>query len=180
MKLHFRRFDLKLTRTWRIASGGTAGINTYPVVLIELRDEQGRTGIGEAASTSRYAQPVEVIEAFLQKVDARRLSFDDVSGSMDYLDSVAPGNQAAKCGLNIALLDGFTRSRQIAIHDHFQIGFTEGRHITSFSIGIDTPDIIREKVLEATHYPVLKLKVGSPDDKEIGRASCRERVCLAV
>ena len=165
MKLQFHRFDLNLTRTWRIASGGTTGINTYPVVLIELCDEQGRTGIGEAASTSRYAQPVEVIESFLQKVDARRLSLDDVSGSMDYLDSVAPGNQAAKCGLNIALLDGFTRARQIAIYDHFQLGFTEGRHVTSFSIGIDTPDIIREKVIKAAHYPVLKLKVGSPDDK---------------
>src|SRR5438034_9028802 len=44
--------------------------------------------------------------------------------------------------------------------------FTEKKHITSFSIGIDKPEVIRSKVLEAERYPVLKLKVGSPDDKK--------------
>ena len=166
MKLQFRRFDLTLTRTWRIASGlGGAGTNNYGVVLVELSDAQGRSGLGEAASTARYAQPVEVIEAFLRKVDASRLSFDDIAGSMKYLDTVAAGNDAAKCGINIALLDGAMKEAKLPIYDHFKIGFTEGRHVTSFSIGIDTPDVIREKVREASHYPVLKLKVGSPDDQ---------------
>ena len=166
MKLQFRRFDLTLTRTWRIASGlSGAGTNTYGVVLVELSDAQGRSGVGEAASTTRYAQPVEVIEAFLRKVDASRLSFDDIAGSMKYLDTVAAGNDAAKCGINIALLDGATKAAKVPIYDHFKLGFTEGKHVTSFSIGIDTPDVIREKVREAGHYPVLKLKVGSPDDR---------------
>ena len=166
MKLQFRRFDLTLTRTWRIASGlGGAGTNNYGVVLVEISDAQGRSGLGEAASTARYAQPVEVIEGFLGKVDASRLSFDDIAGSMKYLDTVATGNGAAKCGINIALLDGATTAAKVPIYDHFKLGFTEGKHITSFSIGIDTPDVIREKVREADRYPVLKLKVGSPDDQ---------------
>jgi L-alanine-DL-glutamate epimerase-like enolase superfamily enzyme len=166
MQLHFRRFELKLTRTWRIASGlGGAGANTYGVVFVELRDAQGRSGIGEAASTGRYHQPVEVIEAFLKKVDASRLSFDDVPGSMNYLDTVAAGNHAAKCGLNLALLDGATKAAKRPIYEHLKLGFTEQQHVTSFSIGIDTPDVIREKVREADGYPVLKLKVGSPDDQ---------------
>ena len=98
MKLQFRRFDLKLTRTWRIASGlGGEGTNTYGIVFVELSDDQGRSGIGEAASTDRYEQPVEVIEAFLRKVDASRLSFDDVSGSMKYLDIELLLNLAMLC-----------------------------------------------------------------------------------
>jgi L-Ala-D/L-Glu epimerase / N-acetyl-D-glutamate racemase len=166
MKLQFRRFELKLTRTWRIATGvGGAGTNTYGTVFVELSDDQGRTGVGEAASTGRYEQPVEVIEAFLQKVDASRLSFDDIAGSMKYLDTVAAGNDAAKCGLNIALLDGSTKALKQPIHDFLKLGFTEKKHVTSFSIGIDTPEVIREKVREAARYPVLKLKVGSPDDR---------------
>jgi L-alanine-DL-glutamate epimerase-like enolase superfamily enzyme len=166
MKLYFRRFELKLTRAWRIASGlGGAGANTYGTVFVELSDEQGRAGVGEAASTGRYQQPVEVIEAFLRQVDASRLSFDDVAGSMKYLDSVAPGHGAAKCGLNIALLDGATKAVKLPIYDFLKLGFTERKHITSFSIGIDTPEVIREKVREAAPYPVLKLKVGSPDDR---------------
>ena len=166
MKFQFRRFDLKLSRTWRIASGlSGAGTNDYGIVIVELSDDQGRSGVGEAASTSRYAQPVEVIEAFLRKVDASRLSFDDIAGSMKYLDTVAAGNDAAKCGINIALLDGATKVAKLPVYDHLKLGFTEGKHLTSFSIGIDTPDVIREKVREADRYPVLKLKVGSPDDQ---------------
>lgn len=166
MKFQFRRFELKLTRTWRIATGlGGPGTSTYGTVFVELADDQGRSGIGEAASTGRYEQPIEVIEAFLRKVDASRLSFDDVAGSMKYLDSVAAGNGAAKCGLNIALLDGATRALKQPIYDHLKLGFTEKKHVTSFSIGIDTPEVIREKVREAASYPVLKLKVGSPDDQ---------------
>jgi len=163
MNLKFRRFELTFTRPWRIAGG--PGTSTYGIVLVELADAQGRTGIGEAASTGRYGQPVEVIEAFLRKVDAGRLSFDDVPGSMSYLDTVATGNGAAKCGINIALLDGVTKAAKQPIYDFLKLGFTEGKHVTSFSIGIDTPDVIREKVREAARYPVLKLKVGSPDDK---------------
>ena len=166
MKLQFRRFELKLTRTWRIASGlGGAGTNTYGTVFVELSDDQGRPGIGEAASTDRYQQPVEVIEAFLRKVDASRLSFDDIAGSMKYLDTVAAGNDAAKCGINIALLDGATKALKQPVCDFLKLGFIEKKHITSFSIGIDSPEVIREKVREAAPYPVLKLKVGSPDDR---------------
>jgi L-alanine-DL-glutamate epimerase-like enolase superfamily enzyme len=47
-----------------------------------------------------------------------------------------------------------------------KLGFTEGKHATCFSIGIDKPDMIRHKVAEAERYPVLKLKVGGPDDEQ--------------
>jgi len=163
MKLDFRRFDLQLRRTWRIASG-MEGTNLYPVIFVELTDGSGRRGLGEAASTGRYQQPPEAIESFLKKVDSRRLSFDDIPGSMSYLDSVAAENGAAKCGINIALHDGAARAVNQSVGQRLGVPFTENRHVTSFSIGIDTPEMIRQKVQEADCYPVLKLKVGSADD----------------
>jgi L-alanine-DL-glutamate epimerase-like enolase superfamily enzyme len=99
-------------------------------------------------------------------VDARKLSFDDVPGSMRYLDTLSPGDFAPKCALNIALMDGAARKAGKAIYDFLGLGFKENKHLTSFSIGIDKPDVIRKKVLEAEPYPVLKLKVGSPDDAQ--------------
>jgi len=166
MKLQSRRFELKLTHTWRIAgSSGGGGTNTYNVMFVELNDEQGRSGLGEAASTGRYQQPIDVIEAFIKKVDASRLSFDDIPGSMKYLDTVATGNHAAKCAINIALLDGAAKAAKQPIYDFLKLGFTEKKHVTSFSIGIDTPEVIRDKVRDAERYPVLKLKVGSPNDR---------------
>ena len=136
------------------------------MVFLELHDEQGRTGLGESAPSSRYQEDVRTVQAFFAKVDGRQLSFDDVSGSMAYLDSIMSQNHAAKAAVNIALLDGIARASRQPIYEYLKLGFTEKRHVTSFSIGIDTPEMIRKKVAEARLYPVLKLKVGSPDDRQ--------------
>jgi L-Ala-D/L-Glu epimerase len=170
MQLRFRRAQLPLAHRWTIASGlgpgGGGGTSSFRVVFVELTDADGVTGLGESAPSSRYQETQDTVTAFLEHVDARRLSFADVPGSIAYLDSIADGNHAAKCALNIALLDGAARRAGKAIYDHLGLGFTEGKHVTSFSIGIDQPDVIRAKVREAERYPVLKLKVGSPDDRQ--------------
>lgn len=166
VQLKFWHYDLKLINSWRIASGlGGTGGATYAVVFAELSDSRGLIGIGESAPSSRYAETAATVEAFLRKVDAERLSFDDLPGSMTYLDTVATANYAAKTAINLALLDGAGKQRKLPVYDYLKLGFTEKKHVTSFSIGIDKPDVIRRKVQEAAPYPVLKLKVGSPDDE---------------
>jgi len=170
MKLNFRRFDLALAHRWAIASGlhagGGGGTNAFKVAFVELIDGDGVVGLGEAAPSSRYEETVDSTIAFLEHVDAGRLSFDDVPGSMRYLDSIAEKNFAPKCALNLALLDGAGRKAKQPIHDLLKLGFKEGKHVTSFSIGLDRPEIIRQKVAAAERYPVLKLKVGGLNDRE--------------
>jgi L-alanine-DL-glutamate epimerase-like enolase superfamily enzyme len=73
---------------------------------------------------------------------------------------------AARCALSVALLDGAAKLRKQPVYDFFALGFREQRHLTSFSIGIDSPDKVRAKVMAAAAYPVLKLKVGGPQDRE--------------
>jgi L-alanine-DL-glutamate epimerase-like enolase superfamily enzyme len=170
MKLTFRRFDLQLAHRWTIASGlrpgGGGGTNTYKVVFVELTDADGTRGLGEAAPSARYQESAEGALAFLEHVLADQLSFSDVPRSMAYVNGIAPKNFSAKGALNVALLDGAARRADQAIYDFLKLGFKENQHITSFSIGIDKPEVIRQKVLEAAPYPVLKLKVGSPDDRQ--------------
>ena len=165
MKLTFRRFDLRLVDTWRISSqqGVTQGKDFYPVVFVELHAESFH-GIGEGAPSSRYNESADTVETFLRKVEPARLSFQDIPGSMEYLDSVAPGNYTAKAALNLALLDGMAKAAGVPVYDYLKLGFREKRHVTSFSIGIDRPEVIRKKVARAANLPILKLKVGSPDD----------------
>jgi L-alanine-DL-glutamate epimerase-like enolase superfamily enzyme len=170
MKLNFRRFDLELAHRWAIASrlgpGGGGGTDFYKVVFVELLDENGVKGLGESAPSSRYVENTDSVVAFLERVDARKLSFEDVPGSMHYLDTLSERDFAPKCAVNIALLDGAARKAGKPIYDWLGLGFEESKHVTSFSIGIDKPDVILKKVLEAEPFPVLKLKVGSPDDRE--------------
>ncbi len=169
MKLTLSRYDLALTHRWTIASSltdGTGGKTVYPIVFAELATSDGLTGIGESAPSSRYAENAETVEAFLSKIDPTQLSFGDIPASMAYLETIAPGNFSAKGAINIALLDGASKKAGLPLYDHLKLGFREGVHFTSFTIGIDSPEKIHEKVLEAEPYPILKLKVGSPNDRE--------------
>ena len=163
MKLTFKRLDLQLAHTWTIARG--TGTNIFKAVVVELIGADGTIGLGEAAPTTRYKESVDTVQAFFKKVDARGLSFNDVEGSMMYLDTVSPHDMSAKCALNLALLDGAAKRAKKAVYDFLELGFRENQHVTSFTIGIDKPEMIRKKVLEAERFPVLKVKVGVADDK---------------
>jgi L-alanine-DL-glutamate epimerase-like enolase superfamily enzyme len=162
-----RPFQLRLSHKWAISrsmkSGG--GSTRAQVVLVRL-SEGPWMGLGEAPSSARYSQSAGSIEKFLARVEPERLSFSDIAASMAYLEGLAPDHSSAKCAINVALVDGAARKAGQAVYDFLDLGFTEGRHLTSFSIGIDSPEAIRQKVAEAESYPVLKLKVGVPGDRE--------------
>ncbi|MFN2476038.1 MAG: dipeptide epimerase [Chthoniobacterales bacterium] len=167
MQLRFWRFDLKLVHNWMVASSqATGGKTVYPATYVELRDRDGVVGFGEAAPSRRYDETAETSLAFYQLVDAARLSFDDVEGSMRYVESLAADNYSPKGAINVALLDGAARKAQKPLYDFLGLGFEEGKHVSSVTIGIDSPDMIMRKTREAEEFPVLKLKVGAPNDSD--------------
>jgi L-alanine-DL-glutamate epimerase-like enolase superfamily enzyme len=168
MKLDFRKFDLTLKNTWAIAKGimdTGGGSDVISTVLVRLQDK-GLTGLGEAPCSRRYSESVDSMQAFLKLVNPEKLSFDDVPGSMAYLEKLSPKDYSAKCAINVALLDAAARKAGKPIYDVLGLGFKEGAHITSFSIGIDSAEVIRRKTADAAPYPKLKLKVGAPGDRD--------------
>jgi L-alanine-DL-glutamate epimerase-like enolase superfamily enzyme len=167
VKLNARLCELQLANPWKIASSKSpTGSGTHRTIIVELTDEDGINAIGEAAPSSLYGESADELLKFLHAFDAETISFTDVPGRMAYLDTLSGIPVAAKCVLNLALLDGAAKRSNKALHDFLGLGFRENHHVTSFSIGIDAPDIIRKKVLDAAQYPVLKLKVGDPRDRE--------------
>ena len=165
MRLDYQRFGLNLRHEWTIASKlGDRGLRVAPAILVELTHGE-LSGRGEANPPQRYGESEASVIAFLQRVEERGLSFDHIPGSMKYLESVAPGNRSAKSAINLALLDGAARQANQPVHDWLGLKFIEGQHLTSFSIGLDAAETTRRKVLEAAEFPVLKIKVGSPDDR---------------
>jgi L-alanine-DL-glutamate epimerase-like enolase superfamily enzyme len=163
VKLNFKHLDLLLAHQWTIAR--TEGTKVSKVVVVELTGADGTTGLGEAAPTARYKESAKSVEAFLKKVDPRGLSFVDIDGSMAYLDTLSRHDMSAKCALNLALLDGAGKKAKKPVCDLLGLGFRDNHHLTSFTIGIDKPDVIRKKVEQAEPYPVLKMKVGGEEDK---------------
>lgn len=165
MEMKVFQFELQLAHQW--ATAGSAAKKGRVVTFVELRSADGVVGIGESAPSDRYGETLATVSEFLKKVNPQRLSFDDVAGSMAYLDSLSPGDFAAKCPVNIALMDGAGKKAGKAVYDVLGLGFKENSHVTSYTIGIDTPEVVRLKVRNAEQYPVLKLKVGVPQDREI-------------
>jgi L-alanine-DL-glutamate epimerase-like enolase superfamily enzyme len=164
VKLTALPYELRLANPWKIASSKGSGIHC--TVIVELTDADGMNALGEAAPSSLYGESAEGLLKFLHQLDPKKNSFTDIPGCMASLDALPGIPVAAKCALNLALLDGAAKLTGKMLHNFLGLGFTENHHVTSFSIGIDTPDIIRKKVLDAAQYPVLKLKVGDPRDHE--------------
>lgn len=171
MKIRIRPFELVLAHNWTIA--GSTAKKAKTVIFVELASNNGVTGVGESAPSDRYGETNETVLAFLKRIDPKKLSFDHVKESMAYLDELSPKDFAAKAAVNIALLDGAVKQTGKPIYDFLGLGFKEGKHVTSFTIGIDTPEVVRKKVLEAEKYPLLKLKVGVENDRAI-MAALRE------
>jgi len=88
---------------------------------------------------------------------------DDI---LQYVDSSMPGNTAAKASVDIALHDLVGK---ILKQPWYKIwGFDPAdTPNTSFTIGIDTPDIVKQKVAEAAPYKILKVKLGQNTDNQI-------------
>jgi L-alanine-DL-glutamate epimerase-like enolase superfamily enzyme len=167
MRLRHRRFDLQLNHQWVISSDlSSGGKRLYPVVFVELQDSQGRSGIGEGSPSNQYQESHETVRQFLDKIDPHQLSFENIPASMAYLDTIAPGRYPAKCAVNLALLDGAAKAAGQSVSEFLGLPFQHPCQVSSFTIGLDTPDMIERKTREADGYPILKMKVGSPADRE--------------
>ena len=155
--------SLQSKNPWKIASSQNTGQRR--TVVVELAGN-GVRAFGEALPSKLYNESADAVLLSLNEIDASKLSFANIPESMEYLGKISGLPVAARCAVNLALLDGAAKLAQCALHDFLGLKFHEGRHLTSFSIGIDTPEVIRQKALSAAAYPVLKLKLGVACDRE--------------
>jgi L-Ala-D/L-Glu epimerase len=163
MKLSFRPYTLELKHVFTIA---VSSRSTTPVVLTEIA-YGGLVGYGEASMPPYLGETQETAAAFLSKIDLSRypdpLQLETILAD---IDALAPANQAAKAAVDIALHDLAGKLMNRPWYDIW--GFDKSHTpYTSFTIGIDTPDVVRQKVREAAEYKILKVKLGRDNDKEM-------------
>ncbi len=163
MKLTWQRYDLQLKHIFRISR--SAGKIT-PIVIVILEHE-GILGYGEASPSARYGETPDTVEKFLQKIKLQQ--FDSpflVEDILHYVDLLAEKNTAAKCAVDIALHDWIGKKLGVPLHTMWGLN-PKKTPLCSFTIGIDTVEVIAQKVREAEEFPILKVKVGLENDKEI-------------
>lgn len=164
LKLSFEPYELQLRHTFTVSSYSR---KTTPGVQVKLEYE-GFTGYGEASMPPYLGQSVETVTSFLKKTDLSQ--FNDplrLESILDYVDSLSHGDGAAKAAIDIALHD--LAGKLIGLPWWRIWGLDkENTPNTTFTIGIDTPEMIRQKTREcADKFKILKVKVGLDNDKEI-------------
>ncbi|MCB0742646.1 MAG: dipeptide epimerase [Ignavibacteriae bacterium] len=163
MKLTYKPYTLELKHTFTIATNSRT---TTPVVLIQI-EHDGIIGYGEASMPPYLGESHETVTKFLAKVNLQQ--FNDpfmLEDILSYVDQIDYKNTAAKASVDIALHDLVGK---LLNKPWYKIwGYNKSKTpLTTFTIGIDSEEIIKQKVKEADEYKLLKVKLGSKDDKKI-------------
>jgi L-alanine-DL-glutamate epimerase-like enolase superfamily enzyme len=164
MRLSFNPFDLSFKHPFTVS--GFSRTST-PIVMIQLEHE-GKIGYGEATMPPYLGETQESVGAFLQNIDLHSFNDQlDIESILEHVDSIAPGNNAAKAGFDIALHDLIGKIKGVTVSEYYNIQRTDPP--SSFTIGIDTPELMANKVFEAQElgFKVLKIKLGSDHDQAI-------------
>ncbi|MBD1425447.1 dipeptide epimerase [Sphingobacterium arenae] len=159
--LRFRPYMLEMKHVFTVASFSRT---TTPVVLTKL-EYDGVVGYGEASMPPYLGESQESVIDFLNKVDLSAFNSPfETEEMLHYIDTLQEKNTAAKASIDIALHDLLGKLMGQPIYKIWGLN----RNLippTSFTIGIDTEDIIRKKVAEAHQFKILKVKLGLDTDK---------------
>jgi len=166
LQLRFRPYTLQLKHVFTVA---TSSRTTTPVVLTEI-EYDGVTGFGEASMPPYLGESHETVLAFLSKLDVSRFASPfDLETILTAVDAAAPGNPAAKASVDIALHDLVGKLLRQPWYNIW--GYDPSKApLTTFTIGIDTPDVVKAKTREAAAFKVLKIKLGRDTDKAMVEA----------
>lgn len=164
LRMSFEPYELQLRHTFTVSSYSR---KTTPGVQVRI-DYEGFTGYGEASMPPYLGQSVETVTSFLSKVDLGQfrdpLQLDNI---LSYIDSLSTGDGAAKAAVDIALHDLAGKLIGLPLWRIWGLDASKAPD-TTFTIGIDTPEVVREKTREcADRFNILKVKVGLDNDKEM-------------
>lgn len=162
MRLRYSPYTLRLRHTFTISANSRT---TTPLMLVEV-EADGITGYGEASMPPYLGETQDTAAGFLSRVRLHPpATYEELVGLLQDVDALAAGNHAAKAAIDIGLHDWFGKKTG---KPWWRIWNLNPSNIppTSFTIGIDTPDVLREKVREASAFRVLKVKLGTEYDME--------------
>lgn len=163
MKLEARPYRLEMTRPFRL---GTGSRNHTDTILLTLTDEVGHFGYGEASLPPYLGQDVDAAMEFFRRVDAALLDPDHPGKSTDAVaDALGAEHRAPLAAINIALHDLHCKREGVNFGAH--IGTRRSGVATTYTIGHSTDEELKLKLEESADFGLIKLKLGSSDDRAL-------------
>lgn len=163
----FERVSLPLSDPFTIARGTQ---ETAENVVVRLSDGT-HEGIGAAAPAAHYGETVDTVEAVLPELLSVVEDVDDphaLARIERRMKRVVNDNPAARCAISIALHDLVAKRLDVPLYRYWGLD-PEETVSTSFTIGLDSTERMREKTTAAVDagHSVLKVKLGTDRDREI-------------
>jgi len=152
---------------------------TRRTARVRLVDEDGVEGWGEApVSTPYYGETAETVlavgprlEAAVREAWSRRpegTALPPIDAAEAAMEQAIGGNRCAKVAVSAALHDLLGKRTGAPVWAMWGVDPARAPR-SSFTIGLDEPEVMRERVREASGYPILKIKIGTKRDEEILR-----------
>ncbi len=163
MELRYEVIELVPRFVFRTARTTSASSES---VVVKLSDGE-LTGLGEAAPSRFYGETTDTVVAYLERMRPAVEHSVHESELMSYLTSRGGhSDPAARASLEIAAHDMMGKRYGVPLWKHFGLD-PERTPVTTITIGIDEPDVMLEKALEAKGYPLLKIKLNADTDLSI-------------
>ncbi|GAB6880574.1 dipeptide epimerase [Halorubrum gandharaense] len=164
----FERVAMELDEPFTISRGTQTEAEN---VVVRITDENGTTGVGAAAPAGHYGETADTVEAVLPDLLAVVEEVGDphaLHRIESRMKTVVHDNPAARCAVSIALHDLAAKRLGVPLYRMWGLDPDE-TPATSFTLGLDTTDRMREKAADAVDagYPVLKIKLGTDRDREL-------------
>jgi L-alanine-DL-glutamate epimerase-like enolase superfamily enzyme len=149
--------DISVTRdVFRLAQVFTIsrGSRRQAEVLTVRVSEGGVTGWGECVPYARYD---ETLDSVTSEIEGLPESFDRAA-----LQGLLPAG-AARNAVDCALWD--LEAKRAGKRAWELAGLAEpGPEVTAYTLSLDEPEAMRAQAAEHAHRPLLKIKLGTPDD----------------
>lgn len=163
MNIRYQVTDLKLIHPFKIARRAVDEFRQ--VISVEIDG-----GLGETAPARFYGETVETVQVAFDILNTGLDgALDAIESVMSELESVLGRNYAAKSAIDMALHDRLGKKLGVPLYQLWGLD-PKATPLTTFTIGIDEPGIMQQKVREAEAYPLLKAKLGTHRDLELIRA----------
>ena len=167
LRIQAEVLQIKTKYPFKIARGSR---DTYRTLLVKVIDQDGLEGWGEATPQMFYGETIETalaaLEAYATVMPYDAFQLEDAEKAME---TWLIGNNSVRAALSTALHDLVGKRLGVPVWKLWGLDAAKAP-MSTFTIGIDTAEMIKKKVREAEQYPILKIKLGLDNDMEILKA----------
>ena len=150
MTIEISRDTFPLAQVFRIARGARTEAHVLSVKITR----NGVTGWGECVPYARYDETMDSVAAQIEglPVDVDRMA----------LQGLLPAG-AARNAVDCALWDLEAKAAGKRVWELAGLP-APGPEITAYTLSLDEPDVMEAEARKHAHRPLLKIKLGTPDD----------------